>query len=71
MKEYLILVTILSLFGLGLVITLWNGEVDLFTSQGRRAILDNLSGVLVRVVGYVVGLIAVQRVIGFPLELPW
>jgi hypothetical protein len=71
MKEYLILVTILGLFGLGLMITLASGEGGLFTRRGRRAALDNLSGVLLQVVGYLVGLIAVHRFVGFPLELPW
>ena len=71
MKEYMILAPILALFALGLLITLRSGEVSLTTSDGRRAVLDNLSGMLFRVMGYVAGLIAVQRFVGFPMELPW
>ncbi|MCA1685263.1 MAG: hypothetical protein LC745_04645 [Planctomycetia bacterium] len=71
MKEYMILAPILALFTLGLWITLRSGEVNLTTHDGRRAVLDNLSGMLFRVMGYLAGLFAVQRFIGFPLEIPW
>jgi hypothetical protein len=71
MKEYLILAPILALFALGLLITLRSGNVNLATREGRRDVVDNFSGMLVRLVGYGAGLIAVQRLVGFPLELPW
>lgn len=71
MKEYLILVPILALFALGFFIALRSGEVNLATREGRRAVADNLSGLLVRLVGYGAGLLAVQRLVGFPIALPW
>ncbi len=71
MKTYFILVPILALFALGLLITLRSGDVNLTTKQGRRDVADNLSGLLVRLFGYGAGLVAVQRLVGFPMEMPW
>ena len=71
MKEYMILAPIFALFSLGLFIALRSGVVNFASREGRRAVLDNFSGLIFRVMGYLAGLIAVQRLVGFPLEIPW
>ena len=71
MKEFLVLAPIFALFAVGLFITLWSGVASLSTADGRQAVADNLSGLLVRLMGYGAGLFAVQRFIGFPVEMPW
>ena len=71
MKENMILVPILALFSLGLFIALKSGVVSFSSRDGFRAMLDNLSSLFLRVVGYLAGLVAIQRLVGFPLEIPW
>ncbi len=71
MREYLILVPILALFAAGLFITVWSGGASLTTREGRRAAVDNVYSLLFRLLGYGAGLFAVQRLVGFPMEMPW
>jgi hypothetical protein len=69
LKTVMIVGSILGLLLLGLVITLRSGVASLRTYQDRERLAVNLSQVLLRVAGYVVGMLAVQRFIGFPLDL--
>jgi hypothetical protein len=71
MKEFFILGPIVALLILGSVIALQSGVARVWSAEGRRALVDNLSSMLVRVAGYLAGLFAIQRFVGFPLELPW
>jgi hypothetical protein len=70
-RAIMIYVPIFGLFLLGLTLTVWSGVASLKTSQGVRLALDNISGMLVRLAAYVVGLIAVHEFIGIPLGLSW
>jgi hypothetical protein len=71
LKTALILGSILGLLLLGLVITLRSGVASLRTYQDRERLAGNLSQMLLRIAGYVAGMLAVQRFIGFPLDLGW
>ena len=71
LKTALIVGSILGLLSLGLVITLRSGVAGLRTYQDRERLAGNLSQMLLSVACYVVGMLAVQRFIGFPLDLGW
>ncbi len=62
---------IFGLILLGLLVSLRSGGVSLSSPQGLSRLASNLSRLLLRLVGYVAGLLAVQQFIGFPLELGW
>ncbi|WP_422930496.1 hypothetical protein [Singulisphaera sp. PoT] len=70
-KALLVLGPIAGLLCLGLIITLRSGVKSLSTHQGVERLLGNLSQVLLRVVGYLVGIIALQRIIGVPIGGSW
>jgi hypothetical protein len=65
MKEYMVLFPILGLFLLGGLIALKSGGV------GFRGIAGNFSAMLLRVVGYLAALFALQQAIGIPSYLSW
>ena len=65
MKETFLIATILSLLVLGAFISVRSGGV------GLRAIARSFSAMFLRVVGYLAGLLAVQRMIGTPSLLDW
>ncbi len=71
MKDYLILVPILGLFAVGLFIVLRSGRGDLTTRDGRRGVMDNLSSLFLRIMGYLAGLAAVHQLAGIPVQVPW
>jgi hypothetical protein len=62
---------ILGLLAIGLVIALRSGVVSLGTHQGFERFLGNLSQLLLRVAGYLIGLVALQRLIGAPFGISW
>ena len=66
-QALLVFVPIGGLFLAGLVIVLRSGEASLGTSQGVQVALGNLSSLLLRVAGYLAGLLAVQYLVGFPI----
>jgi len=70
-KAVLVLGPIAGLLILGLIITLRSGVKSLSTHQGFERFLGNLSHVLLRVVGYLVGIFALQRIIGAPFGTSW
>ena len=65
MKETFLIGTILCLLVLGSFISLRSGGL------GVRALARSFSAMFLRVVGYVAGLLAVQRMIGSPSLLDW
>jgi hypothetical protein len=65
MTDYMVLFLILGLFLLGGMIALKSGGV------GFRGIAGNFSAMLLRIVGYLAALFAVQHAIGFPSYLSW
>jgi hypothetical protein len=64
-------VCILGLLLTGLLVSSGSGVGDLGTRQGAALFLRNLTWVVLRVCAYVAGLLALQQVVGFPLELSW
>ncbi len=71
LQAILVFGPILGLLALGLVITLKSGVVSLTTHQGLACFASNLSQLLLCLVGYGVSLLALQQLIGVPLELVW
>jgi len=61
----------LALLLIGLLVSSGSGVGNLGSRQGAALFLRNLALVLIRVCAYVAGLLAVQQVVGFPLELSW
>ena len=71
MKEIFLVTTILSLLGLGLVIALRSGGVELRTSRGLRVFAGNASLLVLRLLGYVAGLLVLHKAIGSPSFPGW
>jgi hypothetical protein len=67
LEAILALGPIVVLFALGLFLSLRSGVVSLTTHQGLACFAGNLWQVLLRLLGYGVGLLALQRFIGVPL----
>jgi hypothetical protein len=65
-KALFVLGPILGLLLVGLVIALRSGVASLSTHQGAERFAGNLSQLLLRMVGYAIGLFALQRFIGAP-----
>jgi hypothetical protein len=63
--------SILGLLLIGLFISSGSGVANLGSRQGFGLFLRNFSLALIRLFAYVAGLLAVQHVVGFPLELSW
>ncbi len=70
-KAILVFGPIVGLLVLGLMITLRSGVKSFSTHQGVERFLGNLSQVLLRVVGYLVGILALQKIIGIPFGATW
>ncbi|AGA29650.1 hypothetical protein [Singulisphaera acidiphila] len=66
LKAILVLAPIFGLLVLGLVITLRSGVASLSTHQGVERFIGNLSQLLLRMAGYAIGLLMLQRFIGAP-----
>jgi hypothetical protein len=62
---------ILGLLLIGFLVSLQSESVSLTSPQGIKRFLGHLSRVLIRVFGYVAGLLAVQQLVGFPMGLAW
>ena len=71
MKEVFLLFTVAALLGLGVLITLQSGSGSPKTGRGLWVIIGNFSALFLRVAGYLVGLVVVQRAVGLPLPLHW
>jgi hypothetical protein len=67
----LVLFPSLALFLVGIYLTLRSGVRGLSRGQDLRVLAINLTSVVLRVVGYLVGLFAVQQLIGAPMALQW
>jgi hypothetical protein len=67
----LITLPIIFLLIVGAVITLRSGVHDLSTGRGYVQVAGNLSQMMLRVVGYVAVLLAVQHMIGLRPSLGW
>lgn len=67
----LIIVPILFLLAVGTIIALRSGVGELETSRDYLQIAGNLSQMILRVVGYVAILLAVQYLIGLRPSLGW
>lgn len=65
MKELFLIATVALLLASGLSIALRSGGV------GVRIFAGNASGLVLRVVGYLVVLLIVQRAVGLPSPLRW
>lgn len=62
---------ILGLLLVGFFVSLQSEAVSLTSVQGVKLFLGHLSRVLIRVFGYIAGLLAVQQLVGFPIGLAW
>ncbi len=71
LKAALIIGPILGLLLVGLIIALRSGVGSLHTTQDRERLVGNFSQLLLRLVGYLAGLAALQRFLGIPLHLGW
>jgi hypothetical protein len=71
LKTILVYGPILGLLAVGFLVSLRSGVVSLSTPQGFRLLLSNLSLVLLRLIGFLAGLFAVQQMIGYPIRLGW
>jgi hypothetical protein len=70
-EGFLILVPILFLLAVGTIIALRSGVGELETGRDYMQIAGNLSQMILRVVGYVAILLAVQYLIGLRPSLGW
>ena len=70
-EGFLIIVPILFLLAVGAIIALRSGVGELETGRDYRQIAGNLSQMILRVVGYVAILLAVQYLIGLRPSLGW
>jgi hypothetical protein len=62
---------ILGLLLVGFLVSLRSESVSLTSPNGIKRFLGHLSRVLIRVFGYIAGLVAVQQLVGFPMGLAW
>lgn len=63
-----------AIFGLvlaGSIISLGSGVPTLMSRRGLVDFLGNLWQVVIRVVAYVAGFVAIQQFVGFPVQLNW
>ena len=70
-EGFLIIVPILFLLAVGAIIALRSGVGELETGRDYMQIAGNLSQMILRVVGYVAILLAVQYLIGLRPSLGW
>ena len=70
MVHYIVLAPILSLFLLGLFITLRSGVVGANTIDRIKLITGNFWSMVIRVVCYLAGLFMLQQVLGTPSFVP-
>ena len=70
-KTIAVLGPILGLLILGLAIALKSGVASFSTHQGMERLMGNLSQLLLRITGYVIGFLAIQRLVGAPFTTSW
>lgn len=70
-KAIFVLVPILGLLMLGLVIALRSGVANLTSHQGVERLLANFSYLLLRMAGYLLGILALQQIVGAPFTVSW
>jgi len=70
-EGFLIIVPILFLLAVGAIIALRSGVGELQTGRDYLQIAGNLSQMILRVVGYVAILLAIQYLIGLRPSLGW
>lgn len=70
-EGFLIFVPILFLLAVGAIIALRSGVGELETGRDYLQVVGNLSQMILRVVGYVAILLAVQYLIGLRPSLGW
>jgi len=70
-EGFLIIVPILFLLAVGAIIALRSGVGELETGRDYMQIAGNLSQMILRVLGYVAILLAVQYLIGLRPSLGW
>jgi len=70
-KEVLILAPIMGLLLVGVAIALQSGLQGEGGQQVKRCLASNFSQLLLRLAGYGIALLAMQRFIGVRMELPW
>lgn len=66
MVQYIVLVPIISLFVLGLFITLRSGAVGVNSIGGIKVIAGNFWAMVIRIVCYLAGLFMLQQFLGTP-----
>ena len=66
MVQYFVLAPILSLFVLGLFITLRSGVVGANSMDGIKVVAENFWSMVIRVVCYLAGLFMLQQFLGTP-----
>jgi len=73
MSQYLVLAPILTLFALGLWITLRSGPVVEKSGGGFRVFAGNFWAMLIRVLCYLAGLLMLEQLLGTPslVTLGW
>ncbi len=70
-KEVLVLAPILGLLLVGVVIALQSGLAGEGAQHAKRCLASNFSQLLLRLAGYGVALLAMQRFIGIRMDLSW
>ncbi len=70
-KAVFVFVPIVGLLALGVFLTLKSGVASIATHQGVERFLGNLSHLVLRLAGFGVGLMALQRFIGLPVGFNW
>ena len=72
MRVLFTLVPIAGLLVLGLLIALRSGVEGTYSAEpGRRVLVTNLSGLVLRLFGILAGLVILHVVIGYPLVVRW
>jgi hypothetical protein len=70
-KAIFVFVPIVGLLVLGVFLTLKSGVASIATHQGVERFLGNLSHLVLRLAGFGVCLMALQRFIGLPVAINW
>ena len=73
MPQYFVLASILTLFALGLWITLRSGPAGEKSEGGLRVLAGNFWAMLIRVLCYLAGLLMLEQILGTPslVTLGW
>ncbi len=71
LTEIVILAPIVGLLLVGVVIALQSGLASDGTQPAKRCLASNFSQLLLRLAGYGIALLAMQRFIGIRMDLHW